>query len=91
MAMPDEAGKLSAEDISRFLQVLNAKGIMLSPCSACRQTTWTPGQHLVAPPLFAGGNMMLGGVSYPQAMLICVTCGHTLYFLSIRDNHPSVC
>jgi hypothetical protein len=54
------------------------------PCAVCEQRTWTLVPHLVAPPIFRKDTgLFFGGPAYPQAMLLCRTCGNTLYFNAV--------
>jgi hypothetical protein len=34
-----------------------------------------------------GNSLMLGGVGYPQVMLISIGCGHTLFFNAVMLWH----
>lgn len=51
-------------------------------CPICLQTNWTISEHLVSPIVMHGGGFNLGGVSYPQVMLIS-PCGYTIYFNAV--------
>lgn len=53
------------------------------PCSVCGDNNWTLGAHLVVPNTWAGGAISMGGMSYPQVMLICRNCGHTNFFNAV--------
>lgn len=78
--MADE-GKLSQGEKQRIADWLNRKGVR--NCSVCSANQWTIADHLVAPNTFHGGGLVLGGASYPQAMLICGNCSNTLYFNAV--------
>ncbi len=53
-------------------------------CSVCHTQSWQLGEHLVAPTLYKhGGGLVVGGVNYPQALLICKNCGHTIYLNAV--------
>lgn len=52
-------------------------------CPICYSKKWTLGEHLIAPPILALKGIRLGGPTYPQFMVICAVCGHTLYFNAI--------
>lgn len=48
-------------------------------CPICANKNWTLGGHLVAPPTFHFGAMVLGGPAYPHFMIICTNCGTTQF------------
>ncbi len=50
----------------------------------CGVSRWGIGDHLVFPnTYFPGGGLTVGGVTYPQAMLICGNCAFTAYFNAV--------
>lgn len=48
-------------------------------CPMCSHKDWTLGGHLVAPPTFHFGAMVIGGPAYPHFMMICTNCGTTQF------------
>lgn len=53
-------------------------------CSVCGANDWNLAAHLVVPSTWMpDGGISLGGVSYPQAMLLCKNCSHTIYFNAV--------
>ena len=86
--MPDKQSKLSQkvltqEDKDKVVDWLKDRGREPIECAVCGHQKWTVGDHLVAPAVFSEGNIFLGGASYPVVMLICNTCGHTLYLNAV--------
>jgi hypothetical protein len=78
--MPDAAGKLTAEDKQKCADWLNSFGKLPMLCPICGSKNWSIADHIVAPIVLGPGNgLQLGGVSYPQFMLISVPCGNTLF------------
>ena len=51
-------------------------------CEVCGKDKWTLVPDLISPALFEGG-MVIGGMTYPQVMIVCNTCGNTKYFNAI--------
>lgn len=51
-----------------------------SDCPICEKNAWTTSKYIVSPPIFMGKTFEFGGPQYPQIMVICTYCGHTLYF-----------
>jgi len=50
-------------------------------CAVCGSQKFILAEHLVTPNLTrTTGGFMIGGVAYPQVMVICSVCAHTLYF-----------
>ena len=52
-------------------------------CPCCGKSNFTVGEHLVSPPTVGRDGVQLGGVAYPNAMLICTNCAHTLFFNAV--------
>jgi hypothetical protein len=83
--MPDPTGKLTPEELKKAHDWL-AK---YSPgaetaCPICRSTTWIIAEHLVQPvTLRAGLSIQLGGLSYPQVMVISNPCGYTMFLNAV--------
>ena len=79
----DDKTMLSPAQRKGIVEWLDKHGAV-KPCTACGQTAWHLIPHLVAPPTFRKeSGFFLGGMSYPQAMLLCKNCGHTLYFNAV--------
>ena len=53
-------------------------------CEICLQDNWNISQDIVAPPIFTNSSsFMLGGVTYPQFMILCNNCGNTKYINAV--------
>jgi hypothetical protein len=52
-------------------------------CEVCGISSWTIAEDLVMPMPFVGGGLVVGGISYPQVMVICNNCGNTKYFNTV--------
>lgn len=74
-------GGLSELDKQKILDWLNRKWAGSKACTICGTNRWTLSDHIVAP-MTSGpdGDISIGGVTYPQAMVICNNCGNTHYF-----------
>lgn len=82
--MPDAKGTLSPEEKTKIQQWFSTEGRKLPACPFCGKPNWIAGDHLVTPIIFSGGsNLMIGGASYPQVMLISEGCGYTQYFNAV--------
>lgn len=78
--MPDDQGKLSEDDRATVNQWLESRW-KDARCHVCRENSWTIGGHTVAPlRTTPQGGVGIGGVLYPQVMVICTNCGNTVYF-----------
>jgi hypothetical protein len=81
--MPDKDGKLTLDEKNLVVQKLLATWTAQN-CPICGSPNWTVADHLVQPfTLGPNAGPMLGGVGYPQVMLISVGCGHTLFFNAV--------
>lgn len=79
-----DAIKLAKDQKKKIQEWLEEKWTAPPGCPVCQTTNFTIADHLVTPTILADGGMMLGGPSYPQALLICDNCGHTRYFNVLR-------
>ena len=80
--MPGADGKLTAEEKERVkshIQTWLGKGLLLP----VQNGDWIIGDELISPPIFSGGNMILGGPVYPHVMLVERKTGLTLYFNAV--------
>jgi predicted nucleic-acid-binding Zn-ribbon protein len=76
-----DTDQLSQSDKQKVLDWLNKRWVGSKSCGICGHNRWTLGDHLVAPVTSPrGGGMVIGGVTYPQVMVICNNCGHTHFF-----------
>ena len=83
---PDTSPSLSKEEIQKVIKWLSEKmdqttGLV---CSICNTRQWTVADDLVIPPIYRAGGVSIGGAGYPQAMLICNNCAHTVYVNAVR-------
>ncbi len=79
--MPDEQGKLLDQEIATFQKWLKAHWASSPICSVCQKNNWIIGEHLVTTTKISEkGDILLGGVTYPQVMLVCGNCAVTLSF-----------
>ena len=82
----DTSASLSEEDKQKIIEWLNEKmdqatGLI---CSICNTKKWIVGDDLVVAPVFKVSTIQIGGPAYPQAMLICRKCGHTVFVNAVR-------
>ncbi len=52
-------------------------------CETCGSSHWSVQDHIVTPIVLQNNSIQLGGVSYPQAMVICNNCGNTKYYNAV--------
>ena len=77
--MPDKDGKLTDEDrkkvndwLAKFPEWINGT------CPICGSKQWMLAEHLVQPvTLGPSEGLQLGGIGYPQIMLVSNPCGYT--------------
>lgn len=73
---------LTKDQKEKALQHLKIKWGDGYKCECCGKDHFMLQDHIVAPPLFSGG-LIVGGVAYPQAMIVCANCGNTKYVNAI--------
>lgn len=82
--MVDDNGALSADDKQKFLNWLNQKGRINPACPVCGSNNWTVGDHLVQNTTYnPAAGLVVGGPSYPAALLVCNTCAFTRHFMAV--------
>ncbi|MBU1209929.1 MAG: hypothetical protein KJ587_01490 [Alphaproteobacteria bacterium] len=91
--MADDS-KLTKDQKDRALAWLNQKWVGNKACPVCAQNHWTIADHAVTPSISHGSGLIIGGPSYPHALVICNNCGHTLFFNAVlmgilRDEKPA--
>lgn len=67
----------SKEQVSSRLDIL-WKGH--KKCEICNTQKWVIADELINLMPYKGGNLVIGGASYPKIMAICTTCGNTKLF-----------
>lgn len=75
--------QLSEKAKKKITDWLNERWLGLKQCPICRKNTWTIVDDLVSPNISRDGGLVIGGTSYPQVMVICGNCAHTLYFNAV--------
>ena len=80
--MPDEGGRLTAEDRQAILKWLQAKG-RNHDCPVCTSNKWMIGDHVIAGHVHASDPRAVGREAYPQVMLVCTNCAHVRYFMAV--------
>lgn len=76
--MPDYTGRITDQE-AQAMQAWWTRFVRNYRCPISGDMNWTYGQHLVNPSAYTGAGTTIGGVVYPQLMLICSTCGYTTY------------
>jgi hypothetical protein len=81
----DTNGKLTAEEKRRATDRINHLWKEENrACPICGDRTWILGDHLVQPlTLGPDGDVLLGGVGYPQVMVISPNCGYTMFLNAV--------
>lgn len=53
-------------------------------CPVCMSVNWAVGEHLISGNVCSpAGGLMLGGISYPQAFVVCQTCSYVRHFMAM--------
>lgn len=78
-----DTGALSQEEKQKFLNWLNEKGRMNPSCPVCGTNNWGVGDHIVQSLPFTPNGLVLGGTSYPSALLVCNNCAFTRSFMAV--------
>lgn len=83
--MPDANGNLTVEDKDKVKSWLKTVGWeQRASCPVCGHHVWTIADHLVQPvTLGPQVSVQLGGVGYPQVMLISSKCGYTIFLNAV--------
>jgi hypothetical protein len=81
--MPDEQGKLTEAEKDQAIKLITTKGSRAPVCSICGTNGWQLADHLVQPISQGTGGLFFGGTAYPQVMLICRKCSHTVFFNAV--------
>ena len=81
--MPDEFGILTEEEKTKINQWLKDKWREPMICPISKDNNWMIGNGAVVPINMTKNGPKLGGNVFPQIMLICKTCGHTLFFNAV--------
>ena len=78
--------KLSKEQKQQFMDWLAAHLKGNPNCSICQANTWLVSDHILSPPIMIleGREKDSRNTIYPQVLLVCDNCGHTLYFNAFR-------
>jgi DNA-directed RNA polymerase subunit RPC12/RpoP len=81
--MPDKRGLLSDEEIAKIGKWLNEKTSENLVCPSCKHKEWSIVGHVVIP-LIYGDGAYIGPQAYPQIMVACTNCGHTMFFNAVK-------
>lgn len=80
--MAGSDGRLTKEEKDKIKTWLENK-TKNPACPVCNDPNWVIGDHLVQPMNGASGGLVIGGVTYPQVMIISTNCGYTRYFNAV--------
>lgn len=77
--------KLTQEQKQKIADWLNSRSPSGTPvCPFCASREWIIADHLVqAAVVGPSGDLQIGGIGYPQVMLISTGCGHTVFFNAV--------
>ncbi|MEN6559274.1 MAG: hypothetical protein ABFD52_00680 [Acidobacteriota bacterium] len=81
--MPDVEGKITDEEKGTIKKWFEDKWKEPVICPVCREGTWIIADHVVTTLRSGQNTAFVGGITYPQVMLICKKCGLTLYFNAV--------
>jgi hypothetical protein len=80
--MTSVKGKLTPSDKAKIIDWLNEK----SPnhkCPSCGQNSWLIADDLVNYMPFTGPNFVVGGTSYPAALMVCTNCSYVRTYMAV--------
>ena len=80
--MPDKDGKLTPSERKTIVTWLTEKGVNTT-CPSCGHDDVFIGNHAISSPIHRGGNIVLGGITYPQIFVSCNNCYFTRYFMAV--------
>jgi len=79
-----QSRELTEEQMEQFQSWLAERWTGTKECPICATNNWTLGSHLVSPTIYrSGGGLVIGGLAYPLAMIICSNCGYTNFFNAV--------
>jgi hypothetical protein len=82
--MSEDTNKLSEDEKERVKAWLREKWRNPAICPICGSKEWLVGDHLVQPiTMGKDRGLQLGGISYPQVMVISPTCGYTMFLNAV--------
>ena len=81
--MPDPEGKLTDEDKDKIKKWFADKWKEPVICPVCRGDAWIIADHVVTTVRAGEKATFVGGITYPQVMVICNKCGLTLFFNAV--------
>lgn len=81
--MDKNTGTLTAEDKKKFLDWLNSKTKNNPTCPVCSENDWSVADHLINAMAFTPNAMIIGGPTYPMAVLACNNCAFTRTFMAV--------
>lgn len=76
-------GAITAETLEKIQAWFKAKNVVLV-CPVCKQHEFGVFGHITSANIYSGGNLLIGGPSYPLVQLGCNNCGHVLAFSAVR-------
>lgn len=63
---------------------LGAKWKALHNCPISGDNNWSIADHIVQSMTYVrGGGLAIGGPGYPVVMVVCLSCGYTLFFNAV--------
>lgn len=80
--MANSDGKLTKQDQDKVGAWLNEKGSHHA-CPVCQTNDWIVGEHLINNMAFSGGNLVVGGPTYPTAFVVCTNCAYVRQFMAV--------
>lgn len=89
--MPDDTGKLTTAEKQKVIDWISSRHPGPLICPMCDDPNWFVGDHLVQP-MTIGANyaVNLGGVGYPQVMVISSGCGYTRFLNAVAVGFSGI-
>jgi hypothetical protein len=79
--MPDSSGRLTPEDNQKIQAWWGQHWKSPVICPVCKTDSWALGAHVVNVPRHGTDAFM--AEAYPQLLVGCRTCGHTMFFNAV--------
>lgn len=69
--------------VDRFNRWLAEKHVGLPHCPVSQDGNWALADHVVELRRYEKGSLYVGGPVYPMVMVVCKTCGYTMFFNAV--------
>lgn len=81
--MPDNQGRLTADEEKHALDWLNSKWKGKGECPICTEDDWALAYSIANMPIYYPDGIHIGGPTYAFVHVSCKRCGYTLFFNAV--------